>query len=315
VSGGHPGRRSLFGRGYSDPVETSLPRLRGLAISARTFRRIATANVVALLVVVGTGATVRLTGSGLGCLHWPGCTAGDPFPNKGYHSYIEFSNRIVAGVTIVFTLATFAGALLAANARPWVRWLAGITFVGTLAQAPLGAVTVYYHLNPWLVLSHFLLSLFVLTLGVFVALEAWSLRGDAVPSWVPRVGLLIGVSCVVLVVTGTLATAAGPHAGDIAVRRIGSFRPAIWLHVRATAVFGISFALLLGWLVVRRRRQLNAALVVLALLVVEMAVGEIQYRTKLPWWLVLAHVTLSAALWAATVAFVALLWRPSRIAR
>jgi cytochrome c oxidase assembly protein subunit 15 len=258
---------------------------------------------------------VRLTGSGLGCRHWPGCTAGDPFPNKGYHSYIEFSNRVVAGVTIVVTLATFLGALLARHTRPWVRWLAAGTFIGTLGQAPLGAITVYYDLNPWLVLSHFLLSLFVLTLGVLVALEAWALRGDAVPTWVRRVGLIVGLSCAALVVTGTLATAAGPHSGDIAVRRIGSFRPSIWLHVRATAVFGVSFALLLVWLALRRCRQLKAALVVLGLLVAQMAIGEIQYRTKLPWWLVLTHVTLSAALWAAMVAFVALLWRPIRIAQ
>ena len=38
-------------------------------------------------------------------------------------------------------------------------------------QAPLGAITIHYHLNPWLVLSHFLLSVVVLTLGVALAVE------------------------------------------------------------------------------------------------------------------------------------------------
>jgi cytochrome c oxidase assembly protein subunit 15 len=124
---------------------------------------------------------------------------------------------------------------------------------------------------------------------------------------------VIGVACAVLLVTGTLATAAGPHSGSVAVPRIGSFKPAVWLHVRATAVFGISFALLLVWLVLKRLSgHLRVAFVVLAVLAVQMAVGEIQYRTKLPWWLVLAHVTLAAALWASIVAFVALLWRPTR---
>ena len=92
--------------------------------------------------------------------------------------------------------------------------------------------------------------------------------------------------------------------------RIGSFKPAVWLHVRATAVFGISFALLLLWLARHRFRELRAGLLVVGVLAVQMAIGEIQYRTKLPWWLVLTHVTLAAALWAATVSFVALLWRP-----
>jgi cytochrome c oxidase assembly protein subunit 15 len=291
-------------------VETSLPRLRGITISGRAFRGIALANALALLVVVGTGATVRLTGSGLGCEHWPGCTAGDPFPTKGYHSVVEFSNRIVAAVTIACTLATFVGALLA-PVRSWVRWIAAAAFVGTLAQAPLGAITVYYHLNPWLVLTHFLLSLTLLTMAVLVAVEAWELRGGSEPALVRLGGLLVAASAAVLVVTGTFATASGPHSGSVAVPRVWSFRPAVWLHVRATAVFGISFLLLAAWLAVRRSRELRPAVAVLGVLVVQMIVGEIQYRTKLPWWLVLVHVTLAATLWASVVAFVALLWRPA----
>jgi heme A synthase len=43
-----------------------------------------------------------------------------------------------------------------------------------------------------------------------------------------------------------------------------------------------------------------------------MAVGEIQYRTELPWWLVLVHVGLAAGVWATTVALVLLFARPLR---
>jgi cytochrome c oxidase assembly protein subunit 15 len=98
----------------------------------------------------------------------------------------------------------------------------------------------------------------------------------------------------------------------VAVPRIGSFQPAIWLHVRATAVFAISFALLLAWAVRRRSPHLRWLLLVAGLLAVQMVVGEVQYRTKLPWSLVLVHVTLSATVWAAAAAALALLWRPAR---
>jgi cytochrome c oxidase assembly protein subunit 15 len=289
--------------------ESSLPRLRGFSVSLRTFRRVALANVLWLFVIVSSGAFVRLTGSGLGCEHWPGCNAGTRIFPTGYHSYVEFSNRVISGVAVFVVLVTWLLAL-AAPLRRWVRVAAGLAFAGTLAEAPLGAVTVKYHLNPWLVGSHFLLSLAVLALGVLVLLEAWSVRGDRVPAWVRSTGLVVGLACIVLVVTGTFATASGPHSGSVAVPRVWSFRPAVWLHVRATAVFGISFALLLVWLARHRVRQLRAALLVICVLAVQMAVGEIQYRTKLPWWLVLTHVTLAAALWAATTIFVALLWRP-----
>jgi cytochrome c oxidase assembly protein subunit 15 len=292
-----------------------LPRVRGFGISLETFRRLAIAAAAMLLIVVATGATVRLTASGLGCQHWPGCQAGQVLPEKGYHSDIEFSNRVVAFLTIVATLGAWIGALLAPVPRR-LRWLAFGTFFGTMLQAPLGAITVHYHLNPVLVLSHYLLSVAVLTLGVVLLIEATALlRGrdrPELPVWVRSGAILVLVALGVLLVSGTLATAAGPHPGSTVVRRLWSFQPAVYWHVRATAVFGLSFLVGLALLIRARSRHLRAALGVLALLLCQMAIGEIQYRTKLPWWLVLVHVTMAASVWAAAAAFVYSLWRPLR---
>jgi heme A synthase len=76
-------------------------------------------------------------------------------------------------------------------------------------------------------------------------------------------------------------------------------------------VFGLSFAALLIWLLRNRSPYLRGALLVLGLLVVQMTIGEIQYRTHLPWWLVLVHVTVAVTVWAALTAFVVRLWRPA----
>jgi cytochrome c oxidase assembly protein subunit 15 len=280
-------------------------RLRGFTLSDAAIRRLVLVNAAALVVIVATGATVRLTGSGLGCEHWPGCTPHHFEPKSG-HSYIEFGNRVIAFLTILTTLVTW----IFARGR---RKLAAVIFFGTLAQAPLGALTVHYHLNPWWVLSHFLLSMVVLTLAVVLAAESRSRAPSSLPSWVPRAGLLVGLSACVLIFSGTLATAAGPHPGSTVVRRLWSFEPAVYWHVRATAVFGISFALVLAYLVRKKAPQVRGALVLLGLLAVQMTIGEIQYRTHLPLGLVIAHVTMAAVVWAATVVFVATLWRPSRM--
>jgi cytochrome c oxidase assembly protein subunit 15 len=299
----------------------ALSRRRTLAVSPEGFRRVALAATLALLVIVGSGATVRLTGSGLGCQHWPGCQPGDPFPNKGYHSYVEFSNRVVAFFTVVATLVLAVAAWRTTGLRRWVKILATAVFVGTLGQAPLGAITVYYHLNPWLVISHLLLSLAVLGLGVLVLLEASRLvRGGAGPlPALARVGgaVLLAASGV-LVFSGTLATAAGKYpgsSGDTRVHRLGSFQPSVALHVRAVAAFGIVFILLAAWAWRNRARfrwLLRGCGGLLALLVAQMSIGEIQYRTygHVPWWLVLVHVTVAAALFGWTVGVVARLWRP-----
>jgi cytochrome c oxidase assembly protein subunit 15 len=296
----------------------ALPRRFALEVSPERFRWLARSAVGWLILIVATGATVRLTGSGLGCPHWPGCQANTlkAFEPRSFHSYIEFSNRVVASLTVLATLALAIGALRARTLRRGVKALAWVVFAGTLGQAPLGAITVYYDLNPWLVITHLLLSLVVLALGVVVLLEATrNARGGGapLPALARAGGLALLAAAGVLVVTGTLATAAGPHPGSTAVRRIGSFTPSVALHVRATAAFGIVFLLLAGWAWRERARfpwLPRACAGLLGLLGLQMAIGETQYRTGLPWWLVLIHVTVAACVFAWTVGLVARLWRP-----
>jgi cytochrome c oxidase assembly protein subunit 15 len=289
-----------------------LARPRRWELSLPAFRRLAWTSAAMLVVIVATGATVRLTGSGLGCEHWPGCEP-HHFEPRSYHSYIEFGNRVIAFFTILATLAAFLGAI-AAHLSGRLRALAFAVFAGTLAQAPLGAITIHFHLNPWLVLSHFLLSVVVLSLGVTLAVEVTRRPSVRVPGWARRASVLVWAAGGLLIVSGTLATAGGPHPGSTVVRRLWSFQSAVYWHVRATAVFGICFAVLLAWLYRTRSPHLRAALVVLGLLAGQMVVGEVQYRTHLPWWLVLVHVTLATLVWAALTAFMVRLWRPFRAA-
>ncbi len=268
---------------------------------------------------MSTGAVVRLTSSGLGCEHWPGCQPGQPFPEKGYHSFIEFGNRMVAGVTIALTLGLAVGAWITRGLPRWARWLAVATFAGTLAQAPLGAITVYAHLHPALVIPHLLLSIAVLGGAIVVALEGLALgRGRGRPLGLePRLaGVGIAAACFALIATGSVATAAGPHSGGKHVYRIWSLHPALLLHGTAVAVLGCSLMFLIGYLFARRaalRPYFVGTAGLAGLLLVQMAIGDIQYRTHLPWGLVLVHVALAATVWSWTVALVALMWRPPAV--
>jgi heme a synthase len=298
---------------------TALARVRTLEVSPARFRRLALTTAIALYVIVVTGATVRLTASGLGCEHWPGCTRGNPFPAKDYHAFIEFGNRLIGAATIGVTLLLWLAARRTPGLPRSLVWLAFVVFLGTLAQAPLGALTVALDLHPLLVISHLVLSLLVLGAGVVLVLHAYAqeeaLPAAAVPAELRRAGLVLAAACLALVVTGTLVTAAGPHSGGVDIHRLGTLSAALYVHVRATAVFGCVFLFCLGYLTARRTRVpllFRAALGLLGLVLVQMAVGEIQYRTHLPWWLVLVHVALASALWAGTVALATLFWSPHR---
>jgi cytochrome c oxidase assembly protein subunit 15 len=292
-------------------------RLRG-PVSPHRFVQLAVAAVAMLGLVVASGAFVRLTGSGLGCDNWPRCGS-TPFPAKDFHAIVEFGNRVVAVGGILASLAVWHASRRVAGLPRWVRLTALGAFLGTVAQIPLGGLTVILELHPLAVMSHFLLALVVVALSVVVAFEAWSHAGGlgapVAPRWLRIVGAVGVVACAVMVVTGAVATASGPHPGaDEDVHRLGlGIQDTVYVHVRATAVYGVGL-LFVGWQLLRSRRHapgvLRLAGILLAVLVVQMLVGEIQYRNALPWGLVLAHVTLGAAIWALTVGVAYVLWRP-----
>ncbi len=300
-------------------VESTIAHARRFELSAAQFLWAALASVGALWLIMVTGAAVRLTDSGLGCRHWPGCERGHPLPAKDYHAFIEFGNRVVGGVTIVIVLLTALAALRTPELSRGARRLAWAVFAGTLAQAPLGYLAVKTDLRWPVVAAHLLLSAIVLAGAVVLALDTYStVRGRAeplVPLELRRLGLVVGAAALALLVTGTLATAAGPHSGGgtTHVSRLWRFQPVIFIHAGAVAVFGVGLVFVLGYLAARRERSprlFRLGLAVLGLLGVQMILGEIQYRTHLPWGLVLAHVGLAAAVWALLVAFVTVLWRP-----
>jgi cytochrome c oxidase assembly protein subunit 15 len=287
-------------------------------VSPRRFAQLALATLLVLGLVVTSGAFVRLTGSGLGCDNWPRCGS-TPFPALSFHPMVEFGNRVIAVCGILASLATWHAARRVRGLPRWVVLVALAAFLGTVAQIPLGGITVILDLHPLAVMSHFLLALAVVAASVVVAFEAWSslsgLGAPVAPRWLRLVALVGVLACAVLVVTGAIATASGPHPGaDQDVHRLGlGIRDTVYVHVRATAVFGIGL-LLVGWQLLRARREapgvVRLSLVLLAALLVQMLVGEIQYRNALPWGLVLVHVTLAATIWSLTVGVVYALWRP-----
>jgi cytochrome c oxidase assembly protein subunit 15 len=291
---------------------TSLARVRAYTLSPVAFARVAYATLTMLWLIVGTGAAVRLTGSGLGCRHWPGCEPGHPLPARDYHAFIEFGNRLVGGVTIALTVALWIAARRTLGLPRWAARLAFAILVGTLAQAPLGYLAVKSDLRWPVVMAHLLLSILLLGAAVVIALEARGLReGHVEPVVVGELRRLSLVFCgaaLGAIVGGSFATAAGPHSGGGAqhVDRLGtSLDVTVYVHAAVVAVFGCAFLFMLGYLAARRERSprlFRLALAVLALLLVQIALGELQWRTHLPWGLVLAHVVAATGIWTGMVA-------------
>jgi cytochrome c oxidase assembly protein subunit 15 len=303
-----------------DATTTARSRIRGIALSPAQFLRLAAVELFALWLIVGTGAAVRLTDSGLGCRHWPGCEKGHPLPAKNAHAYIEFGNRLIGGVTITLTLLTWLAARRTPALPRWAVRLSFAIFLGTLAQAPLGYLAVKSDLRWPVVMAHLLLSMLLLAAAVVLVLEARGAQEGHVEPLVPRelqrLGYVFVGACLLLVVSGTFATAAGPHSGGGKhVDRFASLKPTVYAHAVVVGVFLAALLFSLGYLAARRERSprlFGVGLVVLALLLLQMAIGEVQWRTHLPWGVVLVHVLLAATVWAGTVALATLFVRPLR---
>ena len=280
------------------------------------FLRIALVSLAGLVVIFPSGALVRLTDSGLGCPDWPGCH-GEVIPPLSGHAWIEYSNRILSAIVVLIAVVAWVSALRMPGAPRRLRRWAAVPAVAGLLQGPLGGLTVVFDLHPLLVSSHFLLSIAALGGGTLLALAARDHAEHRRRGSDPRRALLAAATVLALsavIVTGVLVTAAGPHSGDPnVVRRLGTLADAAAVHVRVVIAFCL-LALALGvWLIRRRPRDpltMRLAALFLPLLALQIGLGEYQYRNRLPWEVVLVHVTVAGAVWTCGVAIAWLAARP-----
>lgn len=270
--------------------------------------------LAALWIIVPSGALVRLTDSGLGCPDVPLCDNRTVVPALESHAVIEFVNRVLSAAVVIVCVAAWMAARHALAAGSPVRRWSGLAALMTIAQLPLGAVTVLSDLHPLAVGSHFLLSMLALAAGTLATLNVVE-RPSVNRSWDPRRGPFAALTAVALgavLVSGVLVTSSGPHSGDPDIlHRFWRIDEAAALHVRVVVVFLVLALVLALWLGVEGtppdiRRLASAGAVGL---IVQIAIGEYQYRAGLPWQWVAVHVSLAALVWAIGVA---LAWRIAR---
>ncbi len=279
------------------------------AISPAAYRRVTLFAVVALGFIIITGAAVRLTGSGLGCTDWPTCEQGQLAPSEitDAPAMIEFINRLITGVVSVAVALAVAGAWRRHPRRPDLMWLAAGLVAGVVGQIVLGGLVVLFELSPRLVMGHFLVSMVILWNAVVLHHRAG--RGDGPvqprvdPSLVSLARLIFAAGALV-VFTGTIVTASGPHAGDSAAARLDFFLPDVArVHGLSVVVLG-ALSLLLAWGLWRTHAPppvQRSARILLGVLAAQAAVGYTQYFTGVPALLVGVHILGAVLVWTAVV--------------
>ena len=289
----------------------------------RTQRIIAGAVVVTQGGIAVTGAIVRVTASGLGCPTWPQCFPGSfvPVPVAEVpivHQAVEFGNRLITFL-VVLTAALAVLAVVRARRRREVVVYACLMPASTVVQAVLGGITVLTGLLWWTVAIHLLVSMAMVWLAVQLFVKIGEpddgVAALSVPNPLRQLTALCGVALSVVLVTGTMVTGAGPHAGD---KSIEAPVPRLMLDIvtlvyRHSALVAAYLALLIGLafglLAVRAPRPVTMRVVVLLVAVaLQGMVGTVQFFTGVPAVLVAVHVAGAAICTAATAA----LWASMR---
>ena len=283
-----------------------LPRLTPTA-----YRRITLAAVVLLAVIIVTGGAVRLSGSGLGCPEWPNCEVGrlTPHTASDVNAMVEFVNRVFTGLVSLTVIVAVLGSLLRVpRRRDLVLLSVGLVF-GVFLQAVLGGLTVLFELQPPFVMAHFLLSLALLTDALVLYRRAGQSDGPArlvTEPVVRTLGRVLFVLATIVVVTGTVVTATGPHGGDKDAKRF-AFDIRVVARIHGTSVIAFLVLILLTVWVLRRTRaprDVQARLgVLLVIVVAQAAIGYTQYLTGIPVLLVGFHLAGATAVWAAAIWF------------
>ena len=267
--------------------------------------------LAAQIMLVTTGGAVRLTSSGLGCPTWPKCTADSLVntPEMGIHGVIEFGNRMLGGVLAVLAILAFLSVVRLLRSRADLFWLSFAAGLGVPFQAVLGGITVLTGLSWWVVGMHFIASMILVVLTTVFLVRVYAVPGPrvrAVPGWYAATAYVTSVVVAVTIVFGIVTTGSGPHAGDAKTPRNG-LNPEIIEHVHAIPAyltFALTLVLVLGAWRIRSTPVHRFTLLLLAVELVQIAVGLIQSNTGLPGVLVGLHMTLAATLAAVMTAVV-----------
>lgn len=285
----------------------------------RRFQTLTVITVIATIVLIAIGATVRTTGSGLGCPDWPLCH-GRPYPPFERTAIIEYSHRSAAAIVGLLILVQAVWVIVAKRRDIVLLSLAVLSLPLLLVQALLGAVTVKLELPPEVVAIHLTTAfglLAVLTVMAACAVLGPTrqvIEGDERRRF-GRVALwaAIGTAIVLLIGAYTVATGAGfacstwPSCREapIPFASGGHLQSIHWLHRFTVAADFV----LIGWVFLHIREMRGAGRMLqrgghtlLGLYGVQILIGGLNILSGFDEIVRISHLAVASAIWAVMIA-------------
>lgn len=293
------------------PINRVRSFFRDAAPSIKQQRIIALVLLICQGGITVTGSVVRVTGSGLGCETWPNCHAGSLVPVPGaapwIHQVIEFGNRLLTFVVAAAAIAVIV-AMHMAKRRYELKLYAWLSLAGIAVQAVVGAISVFLDLRWWAVAIHFLPSMVL----VWIAAMLYSrikeaddgARTPALNDVIRNLAIVAAVALGVVLMTGTMVTGSGVHAGDAGVGMEGRLdvdtKVMAYIHAACMYVYVI-FTVIVQVLLYRKdapQAAKSAGWVLIACIIVQWAIGVFQFYMGVPRWTIPFHIGMSSVVTA-----------------
>ena len=282
---------------------------------AVAFKRLAVSTAVVTYLLIIMGGIVRVTGSGLGCgvrNDWPLCN-GALLPSAQPTAIIEFSHRWIAALATLLVVMLAISAWLTQRRHRRRVVAASVAAALFVVQIGLGALTVKYRLPGGVVMIHLANALLLLGVLVYIAWASVTTgtarRFPSPPQWLRRLTIACAGAAYLLALSGALvvergagaACAAWPLCGDGLQLPAGGLATINVVHRAVAAVVAVLIVLVVvAWL----RRSAGApslrvaALLVVAVLALQIAAGALAVELQLPAAMRALHIALASGLWA-----------------
>jgi heme a synthase len=285
--------------------------------------RFAVVTAVATWLLIFVGGLVTSTGSGLAVPDWP-LSFGQVFPPMVGGVLFEHGHRLAAACVGMLTV-TLVVLLSCWEPRAWVRWVARAALLAVLLQGLLGGVTVLLRLPTAVSVTHACLAQAFLCLTVVLAVctaPAWHTHRVL---WMekasPALPILAMVTTAVVYLQLILGALMRHTGAGLAIPDFPLAFGRIWPPLTSQAVVihflhrlgAVVVTLSIGWTVTRilrayraEPRLLHPALVLTALLLVQLTLGALTIWTRRAVLPMTAHVAVGAAVLATSLLMV--LW-------
>lgn len=293
---------------------------------------LAIAAAAATYGLIGLGAAVRASGSGLGCPDWPLCH-GKIMPPLHGATLIEFTHRAVSGLVTLLVIASAALAWRHYRQQRWIALPALLAVPVLFVQIILGGITVLWELPPTVVAIHLGNAMLLLALLTIVAVMSVVPQYGPHPSPPPQGGrapdlgstlrwaLGSALATYLLIISGALVLGTGAAlacqgwplcSGQVLP---GALLPLVhMIHRYLAAAVGVVIAITL----VRAWRSGVPALkiwgsVTAVTFIVQVILGAANVLLRFPPILDALHLTAAAGVWAGLIVLSTLSFRLSAL--